>query len=355
MIRSRPFIGPVDVRSGNTRCRRGWRDRARRRCDAGVDRVWIALPLAVFAACGSGFVEPNPPMLSTVVVERPIPATMEPVVFQLILDLQVPDDFEACETARSRLRNVLGGSSIPALQNAMVLPTEEFLNESSPCAQSAARRLDAPKIRARMNALIASEPGFHIRPLILYANGSEVPLTRELLGDFRDLLQPLSNGLAPLFWIVTSKSVAHQLTGDREIEWTFATDDAVMSSITALAEQELPLWTSDASSDPGAPLLSQSLLEQTRAIKICQVERLHVEGAPIDGTTADVDPTQPPSMRIQIPPLIAQPRSLATPSPAKAVVEICADRCERFVPDEQGALDETWRAKAGCALTGRTP
>jgi hypothetical protein len=316
-------------------------------------RPSLLLVLAL-TACGGGFVEPNPPVLSTVVVERSIPVSIEPVVFQLILDLQVPDDPEACNSARSRLKSVLGASANPILQNAMVLPTEEFLTGSAQCSQASGRRLAAEKIRAQMNSLIASQPDFHIRPLILYANGSEVPLTPELRGDFRELLEPLSNGIVPLFWIVTSKSVAHQLTGDRELEWTFATDDALMISLTALAEQDLPLWSVGSTSDTGAPLLAPSTLAETQALKICSAERIHIEGVAMDGTAVDVTPDNPPWMRVQIQPLFAQPQSLAPPGGARAVVEICADRCERFVPDENGALGETWRSKAGCALTGLT-
>jgi hypothetical protein len=301
------------------------------------------LPLFVLVGCGDAFVEPTPPELEWADVRQAEVTVEEPVVLGVITDLALWAE-DRCAQMSDALAEVHTASSKAAVGAAYRLPT---IHLSASCAQHRDRRLPAGVTEALEEAVGAFE-GAAARPLILYVNNVDAPLSSGLVSDLKALRAPLSNGLVPLLWVVGPTAVAEQLAPDEHLPWTWTGDPDLLPRIGARLDQKLPLWSGHP--PERVEVLPGGLRERAVALKVCRHSPHLVAGSvPLDGTPVPFTVSVPAHLRVAgLEPRLARSGPAEAPRELEWSVEVCTARCDRTLPAADGGLGTYWKSTRGC-------
>ena len=309
---------------------------------------WAAVIGAALCACGGTlFVDPNPPRLRTAVAQYTTHAVVEPLVYVTLLDLFVEDP-GTCDVAKSWF--------LAVTQRAMqgLTPDQSQLTRdlAPRCTQREGIVLDVEGLVAEVRSIALSHPQAHLRPVLLYANGLDLPVPparRQSLATLAASLTAL--GMPPLVWLVASKPVAGQLTSDHAQDWTYAGDPAVATEMAAFAQLSLPFQT-EAGTDSGPqPLLNGPDLERVREIKLCSSDSTaSLTGLPQPGIAVRVDRSVPPVWQITLPPQIASTKAAFLPHTVTAKLELCDGNCDRYYNVDPDQVQRGWDVITGCLL-----
>lgn len=313
-------------------------------------RTWAASAgLALCACSGTLFVDATPPRLRRVVAQYKTGAQAEPLLFVQLLELYVEDP-GTCAVAKSwfldSTRRALSGISVEQLE----LAPRDLAPQ---CTQREGVALDVDRLVAEVKTFSLARPQAHVRPVILYANNLELPLSPARSGSLGALAARLTaqQGMPPLVWLVASKAVTKQLVWDNAQDWTWAGDPAVAGAMRSFALLALPLQTEAGTVSDPQPLLSSADLEGAQEFKLCApIVDAATSGLPEPGITARVDRAAPPRWQVVLPQQLAAPKSAFSTHTVTAKLEVCDANCDRFYDIDPDQLQRGWDVTRGCAL-----
>jgi hypothetical protein len=316
-----------------------------------VIRTWAASAgLALCACSGTLFVDATPPRLRRVVAEYKTRAQAEPVLFVQLLELYVEDP-GTCGVAKSwfldSTRRALLGISVEQLE----LAPRDLAPQ---CTQREGVALDVDRLVAEVRTFALAHPQAHVRPVILYANNLELPLSAARSASLGTLAARLTaqQGTPPLVWLVASKTVTKQLVWDHAQDWTWAGDPVVSAAMRSFAVLALPLQTEAGTVSDPQPLLSSADLEGAQEFKLCAaITEAATSGLPEPGgIAARVDRAAPPRWQVVLPQQLAAPKSAFSTHTVTARLEVCDGNCDRFYNIDPDQLQRGWDVTRGCAL-----
>ncbi len=302
---------------------------------------WLAA--AVLLSCGGDFVEPNPPALEWLDQRRVVQTRFEPVVLAVVVDLSIRDE-ESCAEVIAALRDVHREAATEPVRNALMVPPVVL---TPGCEQTRDRRLPE-SLREELERAVAELPGHEVRPVVLYVNNLDVPLSSGLAADLKALRQPLSNGQAPVLWGVVLPAVEAQLDLEILHPWTWARDPALLPAIRDGLDARLPPWSEEPLER--VDLLPADVRARAHAVKVCDhSSALSAGSVPVDGSAVSLEEVGDPYLSVGGPPRErARIGPLTPPRELTWRVEVCGGHCDRTVRGEHGALGPRWSRSVGC-------
>jgi hypothetical protein len=289
--------------------------------------------------------------LRRVVAQYKTGTQAEPLLFVQLLELYVEDP-GTCAVAKSwfldSTRRALFGISVEQLE----LAPRDLAPQ---CTQREGVVLDVDRLVAEVRTFSLAHPQAHVRPVILYANNLELPLSPARSGSLGELAARLTaqQGMPPLVWLVASKTVTKQLVWDNSQDWTWAGDPVVSGGMRSFAQLALPLQTEAGTVSEPQPLLSSADLEGAQEFKLCApILDAATSGLPEPGLAARVDRAAPPRWQVVLPQQLAAPKSAFYTHTVTAKLEVCDGNCDRFYDIDPDQLQRSWEVTRGCALVG---
>jgi hypothetical protein len=305
--------------------------------------------LALCACSGTLFVDATPPRLRRVVAQYQTSGLAEPLVLVKLLELYVEDP-GTCGVAKSWFLDATHRALVGLSVEQVELATRDLAPQ---CTQREGVALDVDGIVAEVHAFALAHPQAHVRPVILYANNLELPLSPARSSSLGTLAARLTaqQGTPPLVWLVASKTVAKQLVSDYAQDWTYAGDPAVAGAMGSFAQLTLPLQTEAGTVSDPQPLLKAADLEGAQAFKLCAaIAGATANGLPEPGVAAKVDRAAPPRWQVVLPQQLAAPKSAFSTHTVTAKLEVCDGNCDRFYSIDPDQLQRGWDVTKGCAL-----
>jgi hypothetical protein len=315
-----------------------------------VARASAFLALAC-AACGTHFVEPNPPQLERAAATYTTSSAGEPTAYVVVLDLYL-ERRAGCADAHAfalqSIRSAMGSSAI-----------ELAVQDASPdCAQLSSRRIDVRAIDAALLSGQAAHPDAHLRAIVVYANNVDLPLPGAFLTQLLSVRGHAAANmlLVPIYWAFSAARPAADLSSDRHVSWTFAGDTKAASSFAALAAADLPLQSETGLVAGPLALLADAALHRAFQFKLC-AEQPYVTpvGFAGDGSAQRLDPQRPPAWSVSLPPRYSIARTEFRPRTVTMPVELCVAHCERYYDYKPGDDPVVWNQVSGCLLPERHP
>jgi hypothetical protein len=297
---------------------------------------------ALVCACGTDFIEPNPPRLVRARIDYQGSSTPEPAAWLVIADLFLEHD-EDCAATLSWLNASMRAALPPSVPAALQLPALQL----SPCTQPNARSIDPAAIDAALRAADAAFPGRPVRAVLIYANNVLLTVPGQITSalDAARRLAVARGALEPRVWALLPASIAG-VRADRTLSWTYAGDPAISRQISQIAADELP-FTSDAGLTTPPLALFERGPAGVRVFKVCAIDDgVQPVGFAADGNPVPVDAAHPPQYRIALPARVAVPRGQFQPRHAGLEVEGCLDHCDRYYGDDP----VRWLTRTGCLL-----
>jgi hypothetical protein len=305
--------------------------------------VWVA---AVASACGPDFVDATPPELASIQRTVEVVAHSEPLVFQAIFDLHLPDGGECARTRdriHSELRQVMLRTGIRGVELAAV-------DLSPGCQQTQFRRYESGPLAGALESVEQSLGRAPIRPLLLYFNNVQLPLPQALREDFLRRGDASPGQPAPLLWATATDPVLKSGVFDETFAWTFSSDLSLLGGVAAAAQVQLPLMTTVARR-PDGPIFTDEELSWVREFKGCAVDaRIRGNEYPLDGQAVAIQEGRPPTYSVTGLASLPEPRSRISPGTLSFSVEACRANCDRFVTRPSGLV--RWNAAVGCLTMG---
>lgn len=314
-------------------------------------RRGLLLALALLATlggsgCDVGFVDPNPPELVALTRTQRLTLQDEPVVYMVVLDLHLPDGAE-CTRVRDRLLTTVQQSFSPPGRSAFALTTQDV---SPGCQQESGRRLDVERYAAELAMAESYFADRAVRPILVYFNNVDLPMDMSLLSDLAGLRdEAIARGAPePLYWGMGFPSTLSALTFDETFAWTFSADPGLTDGLVTAAEKQLPLVTNVAFG-AALPLLEPHELQWAIAFKGCRVtERVVGVNAALTGEAVVVDPSAPPTYRIEGLTFVPLQRSRAKEEEVTFKLEVCRANCDRLYALPEGL--QSWSKLPFCFL-----
>ena len=317
-----------------------------------IRRGPAAIGVALCACGGTLFVDPTPPRLRRAFAQYTTSAVPEPLVWVPLLDLYL-EDTGSCAFAKSWF--------VESAQRAMQgLATDQVAlapRDLSPrCTQREGVVLDVEGIVSEVRSAALARPLAHVRPVILYANGLDLPLPparSQSLGNLEARLTA-QLGIAPLVWLVASQVVTRQLVADFAQDWTYAGDPAMAVAMRGFAQTSFPLQTELGTVSEVQPLLGGPDLERAKEVKLCFVDPAGtVSGLTGQlGVAAPLDRSRPPAWQVLLPPQLAATRTSFSTHTVVARLELCDGDCNRFYRIDPDQTQQGWDIITGCLLGG---
>lgn len=315
-------------------------------------RALLALALAGLGAtgCETRFVDPTPPQLTRLDKFLDVNAVDLPLAYAVILDLHLPDPGE-CARARDRVVSTVHAlllSKVPQL-HAMRL-----LDLSPGCQQADERRISFTVYNAELRQAQNLYPDRPLRPLLLYFNNIDLPLTEGLFHDFERLRgeAALRNAPIPLMWATAlPRTLLGGISFDATQPWTYSTDPRLFDGLNETASRQLPLRLARATPPEGALLFSEQEQSWVKAFKGCDVTpRVAGVNFVLSGEATALQPSAPPRIKVKLsdgPVLKGEARS----ERITFTIEACRQDCHRRYPTRRGSF--VWNDVYGCMTEAR--
>jgi hypothetical protein len=285
-----------------------------------------------------------------------------PVVYQIILDLDIPVAdrcAKALQLIESTVANALVGTTVRKL------PTVNLAGGPSGngCSQVDDRELRAIDIAQAVKQVVVSLPEKHQQFHLLYFNNLDAPLQPKLAESFRALFDALSSppgyDLYTLRWLFNPGAGAIPDLGWWKVTpWLTADDPAFDRALREYASAALPYMSQF--HDVGDPVQfvtdAEAAAHDGHRIKICSsspsVQPLAVTNPPQlpQAWTWTIDGDDPPSYIVALPTQIAAPASWFFEARVDVDYQICARWCTDHPylnPSGSGVL--SWTDSPDCA------
>ena len=309
-----------------------------------------AVLCAALCACGGTlFIEPNPPRLRRVAARYTTSSMPEPLVFLPLFDLYVEDP-AGCAPAKSWFADAAHRAVLGLAPDASELAARDLAPR---CTQREGVELDVSAVLAEVRAVALARPQAHLRPVILYANGLDLPLSASRSRSLVTLLASLTAelGRPPLLWLVASKAVSAQLVPDQAQDWTYAGDPAMAAAMRSFAELTLPLQTEVGTVSQPLPLLGSADLESVQQFKLCSSDSsASLPGLPGPGVAARLARAAPPLWSVVLPAQVAARKSSFSTHTVRVGLEVCDLHCDRYTAIDPDQLQHSWDTVTGCQL-----
>jgi hypothetical protein len=296
------------------------------------------------------------------------PIEQAPVIYQIVLDLEIPVP-DRCASAIQMIETLvdstLGRAPVPVRK----LPTLNLAQTAggSPCAQTDDRALDAANLADAVKMQVTAFPEVHQQFHFLYFNNLDSPLPRTLTDSmhafFDALAAPAGYDLQTLSWLFNpgAATLGSDLVWWRAppgYPWIAADDPRFGQALTDYTEGALPYESQV--HDPGDPVPLLTTDENPRyggdSIKICdaspavQAVASVKNPAPIYAWSWTIDPDSPPAYLVSLQPEIAVPANQFVDQSAIVHYQICSRYCvdHPYVSDA-GVGVTSWAADPRCA------
>jgi len=291
------------------------------------------------------------------------PIEKAPVIYQIILDLEIPVADRctaAIDTIQALLRKHMVGGGVPVYQ----LPTINLATgDGSPgCSQVNGRTFSATDVAQAVKDLVATLPEVHQRYHLLYFNNLHALLPDTLTQSFQTLAAamgpPPGYDLAMVSWLFNPGEAAASTNVSWSLmsHWIAADDPTFESDIQTYTDPTLPYTTEIDDFKPIA-FLPDDLVQQHagKLVKICssspQVFPVSGDGSGLLGEPSwTIDPASPPSYLVQLPPQVAVPSSQFVGNSVKVAYQICDRYCldHPYLTDGGTGVD-SWAPSSLCA------
>lgn len=312
------------------------------------------------------------PQVTDVSVTYTPPVEKSPIIYQLVLDLEIPvadncqPSIDTIERLVSQTMNLAG---VPVVQ----LPTVNLAVDpnatggSSSCAQPQMRAVDAETIAEAAKQAVSTFPERHQQVHLLYFNNLNAPLPPSLTNSLQTLFDDLSTAppnvddLQTLSWLFNPGLAA--ATGPSwwmATPWQSASDPNLSETLISYAGSTLP-YTSQIH-DPTVPVPfftpDQVAAYAGGMFKVCNTTTPFQivdtrDKAPLGGgPTWPIRGTDPPAYLVYLPTPINAPASTFVPVGVKVDLQVCTKYCadHPYVSTSKtGQL--SWSTSALCETT----
>lgn len=318
--------------------------RGLQRAGAAVRLVALGAAVALGVACDARFVDPFPPDLERLPRQATVGVVDAPVVYQVVLDLHLPDAAE-CDRTQTRLITELRSTLLPSGRAGQALPIIVLAPDCRQPARRDVTALQVDRMRQRLAGAQQTYGADAVKPQLVYLNNvklSAPPEVRQAFGALRSEPIPWE------VWTIATPEVNGSSTFDHPTEWTYSADPALTTKLREAADKVLPLQ--QLASEPTVwPLFSATELSRVLQFKTCSVPRqLRGINYPVSQRAFEPVSSEPPRFRLEL----ARPlgaRGTVQPLVVNFDVEVCHAQCSgRFDPPE-GPLVQ-WNTTAGCVL-----
>lgn len=300
----------------------------------------------LLTGCGVDFVDLHPPQLTREVRTVTAGIVSEPVVFDIILDLDLGDP-SACASASANLEQAARTAFLARDSQAFELP-EQILSPG--CQQAEDRTFDADPVFEAIESL-ATPPGAAIRPVFVYFNNIDLPLPAALAGAFSELQQrtlDFKPSQGPPIWAVASPSVTSSFEFDESLVWTYSGDPALTDRLVQVATADLPFISRKLHSLDAIPLFPGTTGDAL-AFKVCSSTDVRAAFA-LDGSAVTLAPGNPPVFFVATPDVFAVLPWQYTDETLSLSTEVCSGHCDQYAIDAARGSGGLWSSTAGCFL-----
>jgi hypothetical protein len=267
------------------------------------------------------------------------PVERAPVIYQIVLDLEIPvaDRCAAAVGTIERLVDTyLGSSGTPVHKLATM--NLAAADPSSPCSQVDGRSLPSAGMAETVKQLVATLPELHQQFHFLYFNNLDAPLpdtlTQSLQALFAALVvPPPTYDLQTISWLFNpGGALLSNVQWSRANAWITA-DDPQFEMDLATYAQQLPYTTQVHDSSVPVPLLSAADVQQNAGhlIKVCtaspSVQPVSSSGQFVLTPSWLVDAADPPAYEVALPVQVAVPAPMFVAASAEVDYQLCTRYC----------------------------
>jgi hypothetical protein len=293
------------------------------------------------------------------------PIEQAPVIYQIVLDLEIPVP-DRCASAIQMIETLvdstLGRAPVPVRK----LPTLNLAQTAggSPCAQTDSRALAAADMADAVKMQVMSFPEVHQQFHFLYFNNLDSPLPRSLTDSmhafFDALAPPAGYDLQTLSWLFNPGAAgASDLSWWRSppyYKWIAADDPSFGKDLKDYTDGSLPYESQLHDPSEPVPLLSDAETPRYGGarIKICDASPRAVplasvkDPTPIYDWSWTIDPSSPPAYLVSLQPEIAVSFNQFVEENAIVHYQICTRYCVNH-PYRSDAGDVTsWAGSPLC-------
>jgi hypothetical protein len=294
------------------------------------------------------------------------PLETSPIIYQVILDLEIPVP-EVCPEAIAEIERVTSKYMVGQGAAVRKLPTINLARPGSlGCSQQTGPTLAAAEIAEAVKQTVTTYTEVHHQYHLLYFNNLDAPLPATLVRSFKELFAALAGpppgyDLRTVSWLFNP---AHGALSDLQwtnfSSWTSASDPMFEMEMSNYTMGTLPYRTQLHSSEVPVLLLSPEDV-QTYAgkhIKICTSSPFIVPvsqvgpyaPSPIVETAWEIKAEDPPAYLVALDDQIAVPANQYVSGQVRVSYQICTRYCVDHgyvAPDGTGPT--SWRDSGQCA------
>jgi hypothetical protein len=289
------------------------------------------------------------------------PVERAPIIYQIILDLQIPVP-DRCASAISTIENLVAGQLSQWGVQVVKLPTINLsqagdgAEAGAGCAQVDEPTVNAAQIADAVQQTVKMFPEVHQQFHLLYFNNLNAllpqSLTTSLQALFDDLGPPPGYDLMTISWLFNPPGATANLTWTQAIHWFSADDPSFVQSIDQLVNGTFPYETQV--HDPTEPVLLLSNDDVAAyagdLVKICSASpsiepvSQHPSIHQIVGPSWMIDAADPPAYLVNLPVQADTPAETFVEASALVGYQICTRYC----------TDHPYLTEAGTGVTSWT-
>ncbi len=301
------------------------------------------------------------PEVLTAEAEFKPPIEASPILYQIVLDLQIPIA-DRCADAISGIegivRQYLRSSSMP-VETRQLQTINLAVSSSSNCDQDSRRQLPAAAMAQEIKKAITSFPEVHQQFHLLYFNNLAAILPETLNESFRALLEALSPPagyeLTTYPWMFNSGLASISDIGWNLTPWTSIEDPGLIQALI-LYSSRLPYRTQLHPYDLPVPLLSdeEAAAHDKQLIKICFASPYALpvtkpDLTPIYTPSWEISADDPPYYLVDLPIQIASPQSDFIENVSLVQYQICTRYCvDHPYRTTAGEDASSWKTNVAC-------
>lgn len=312
------------------------------------------------------------PETASVHVAYTPPIERSPIIYQIILDLQIVTD--RCASAISKIENAVAsamnsaGVSVTPLLPINLAVGVDATGQPSACVQPASPAIEADQLAEAIKQTVSSHPETNAQVHIFYFNNLNAPLPGSLTSSLQTLFDDLQTSppgheLKVLSWLFTPNPQLATLMGPTwwmSQPWQSADDPALQQVLTSYAQVNLP-YTSEIH-DPAVPVAYFTPDQVTSyaggMFKVCnsnvflQTVGVNDSARLGGGPSWPIQTADPPGYLVSLPTQIGASATSFVPVGVDADLQVCMRYCtgHPYVSTSGGGVT-SWSDSSFCAET----
>jgi hypothetical protein len=281
------------------------------------------------------------------------PVEEAPVVWRMVTDLEIVDGARCTQVGQvvhQTWAQAFSSSGAPSHELAAV-------DLAPGCQQSMGRAIDAGPLADDAKSYVAAHyPNQYQAPILVYVNNLDVPLPSSLitsLGTYQSAFVPPH--LKAIEWGFAANAALQSFPFNEALEFVAIEDPQFSTTITNTVHMLLPFKTQLHMPDDVLLLMPAATVTSSAGDpwKVCQASPSIVrlsQGQPVapNVITLNIDPQDPPSFTVDLPPKILVPSSQFMSDTVVVRYEICRRWCDHPFTDEGGAMHDSWLTTPAC-------